>query len=403
MKIEFLVYRERRKMDRKVLIVASTASMIKQFNMRNIGILAQLNYRIYVAANFKNPGTITREIANKLKEQLIDMGVVIVQVNFQRGIGDLRSNIRCFQVLRQVMSENSFEFIHVHTALAGVIARVAGVFQHQKILYTIHGMQFVKGGSLFRWLMFFPVEFAMSFVTNTIITINEEDSRIVNRYFNNVESVEVPGVGINFSRFDKILDKKQALEKYGYGEQDVILLSIGELSARKNHMAIISALKEFNNKNIKYLVVGIGALQDEIEEYIQRNNMTDQVKLLGYCESKDLVELIGSSDYGVFPSTLEGLMTAGLEVMAAGIPLIFSDVRGIRDYSEHNITGYNIGNADRKSILQSLEWAVNTKNTDSYNNMSKRCRSVAQKYDKSVVDSLMTEVYERSSSNKLKE
>ena len=196
--------------------------------MRNIGILAQLNYRIYVAANFENPGTITREIANKLKEQLIDMGVVIVQVNFQRGIGDLRSNIRCFQVLRQVMSENSFEFIHVHTALAGVIARVAGVFQHQKILYTIHGMQFVKGGSLFRWLMFFPVEFALSFVTNTIITINEEDSRIVNRYFNNVESVEVPGVGINFSRFDKILDKKQALEKYGYGEQDVILLSIGE-------------------------------------------------------------------------------------------------------------------------------------------------------------------------------
>lgn len=144
-------------MSRKVLIVASTASMIKQFNMRNIEMLLELNYEVYVAANFKNPGTITCEIANKLKERLINKGVIIVQVDFRRGIGDLKSNIRCLQILRQIMSRYVFDFVHVHTALAGVLVRVAGIFKHQKIIYTIHGMQFVKGGSLFRWIIFFQL------------------------------------------------------------------------------------------------------------------------------------------------------------------------------------------------------------------------------------------------------
>lgn len=244
---------------------------------------------------------------------------------------------------------------------------------------------------------FFPVEFALSFLTNTIITINDEDSRVVNKYFNSANNIEVPGVGIDFLKFNSSFDKSHALDKYGYSEKDVILLSIGELSDRKNHMAVISALKEVDNKNIKYLIVGIGPLQGEIEEYIERNNMMDQVQLLGYCEFEVLRELIGISDFGVFPSKLEGLMTAGLEVMASGVPLIFSNVRGIRDYSEHNITGYSIEPTSRESINSSLEWAINTKNTDLYRILSKNCQVIAHKYDKSEVDYLMKKIYKASS------
>ena len=51
---------------RNVLIVASTASMIKQFNLRNITLLKRLGYRVFVATNFAEPGTITAEMAQKL-------------------------------------------------------------------------------------------------------------------------------------------------------------------------------------------------------------------------------------------------------------------------------------------------------------------------------------------------
>lgn len=60
---------------RQIIIVATTASMIEQFNMNNIKILKELGFGVHVGTNFKSPGTITNEISNGLIEKLTKLGV----------------------------------------------------------------------------------------------------------------------------------------------------------------------------------------------------------------------------------------------------------------------------------------------------------------------------------------
>lgn len=383
---------------RNVLIVASTASMIKQFNLRNITLLKRLGYRVFVATNFAEPGTITAEMAQKLMTDLENHDVVTIQVDFGRASGTVKSNMICIAKLRKLFSDIAFDFVHVHSALASVLTRVAAVGKKQHIIYTIHGMQFFKGGSIKRWVAYFPVEWMLSGLTKLIITINQEDTGLVKKWFINSKTIEVPGVGIDYDRFSTSLkNKAQVLKKYGLSKDDVVFISVGELSDRKNHLPVISAINKLNNKHLKYFIVGIGPLKNEIQNYISENGLTDQVKLLGYRESDELNELLTISDFGVFPSKLEGLMTAGLEVMAAGIPLLYSGVRGISDYSEHLATGYNLNDVNESRLQKALEWAIETKDTPLYDGLSRNCKNVAKKYDKTLIDEKMLNIYENIS------
>ena len=69
-------------MSDKVLLVASVASMIQQFNMRNIDILLQMVYQVEVACNFAEGNTCAPEQIGELKKELEEGTLVEVPVGF---------------------------------------------------------------------------------------------------------------------------------------------------------------------------------------------------------------------------------------------------------------------------------------------------------------------------------
>ena len=62
-------------MEKRVLIIASVASMIGQFNRDNISLLQEMGYKVDVACNFKKGSTFSEESAKRLKKELIEQGV----------------------------------------------------------------------------------------------------------------------------------------------------------------------------------------------------------------------------------------------------------------------------------------------------------------------------------------
>ena len=66
--------------------------------------------------------------------------------------------------------------------------------------------------------------------------------------------------------------------------------------------------------------------------------MSNQVRILGF--RKDIPKLLHASDCFAFPSRREGLGLSAIEAMAAGLPLLTSNVGGINGYSENGLTGY---------------------------------------------------------------
>lgn len=370
-------------MKKKVLIVASTASMIKQFNLRNIKILKSLGYEVHVAANFKNPGTITTQLSEKLAKQLVNTSVIVHNIDFSRGMGNFKRNVIASKQLLKVFKENKFEFVHTQAALASVLTRLIAPLFRVRVLYTIHGMQFSKESSLLRWIFFFPVEWVLSLLTYAVIVINEDDERIVKKFFL-TKCFRVNGVGIDYSRFNTNSENKKQKSRR-------ILITVGELSKRKNQKMVIQSLSNLKQYDWEYLVVGIGPMQDELNELAKSLNIADKINFIGY--SEEIVELYRQADVAIFASYLEGLLTAGMEAMAAGLPSVYSNVRGIRDYLEDGRTGFKVRELTVKDMTETLKRMLETSD-ETLLKMGVCAKKEAQQFDKRYIDQDIVKIYE---------
>ena len=80
-------------MQKRVLLLASVASMIDQFNMDNIKILQQLGYQVDVACNFLEGNTCSNEKIQNLKETLNLLSVNYYQIDFTRNVTNIKRDI----------------------------------------------------------------------------------------------------------------------------------------------------------------------------------------------------------------------------------------------------------------------------------------------------------------------
>lgn len=353
---------------RKVLIIASVASMIDQFNKPNIELLNSLGYDVDVAANFKNPGTITISRCQELLSWLADHSVDCYQVDFDRNVADLKADSEAFKEVDAVFKgtatpiftvsndgknvvnttrrhlESRYTFMHCHSPIGGVIGRIVAHRNHVKAIYTAHGFHFYDGAPIKNWILFYPVEKELSRWTDVLITINKEDYKRAKKKFHAKKVVKIPGVGVDTARFDTChVNRNAKRAELGIPTDAFVLLSVGELSERKNQRVVLEAIKKLSidkaeeYSHIYYLCVGQGELEGEYNDLIHNYGISDHVKLLGF--RADIGELCETVDCFVHPSVREGLGIAPLEAMASGLPLISTYVNGIKDYTENGKSG----------------------------------------------------------------
>ena len=357
--------KEKRERVKKVLIVATVFKFLG-FEKNNIKILKSMGYEIHCAANLNQ--------AEWLKDDglLDDIGIIKHQVDFERNPLS-KQNINAYRQLKCLIKKYHFTLIHCHTPVAAALTRIAAIKSRKhgtKVIYTAHGFHFFQGAPLKNWMLYYPVEKILSWWTDCLITINKEDYKRAKKKFHAKRTEYVSGVGVDTQKFfipDKDLeikkqkeitaDKSSIIKDYekadtlqksiveeessyitirqekrkelGVHQDDFVIVSVGELNANKNHRVIIEAVKQLNDRKIKYIVCGMGELKEELEELIKKERLEKQVFLLGYRE--DIREILWVGDLFAFPSKREGLPVALMEAMASGIPCIASDIRGNRD------------------------------------------------------------------------
>lgn len=331
-------------MEKRALQLASVASMIDQFNIPNIEILQSLGYKVDVVADFTNPGTITKERAEDLKKRLNDMGVKVYDIAIPRSLNPI-AIMKAYRKVRYLLYKKSYNLLHCHSPIGGVIARQAAKGLRKsglKVIYTAHGFHFYEGAPLKNWIVFYPIEKHYSRYTDVLITINKEDYKRASEKFKAKKTVKIPGVGVDTEKFAVCkVDRAAKREELGVKDSDFLLLSVGELSERKNQKIVIDALHKMKGEgsieNIVYLAVGKGDQEEEFKRLIKEYDLNNHIKLLGF--RTDIDELCETVDCFVHPSIREGLGIAPLEAMAAGLPLISAAVNGIKDYTEDGVSG----------------------------------------------------------------
>ena len=356
----------------KVLIVASVVSFIEWFNKENVDYLNKTRKcELHIACNFDYMEDTDEERTRAYIDKIKREGVILHNIHFARSPFSSQ-NIDCYKRLKAIIEENHFDLIHVHTPTVSILTRLAARKARKEgttVMYTCHGFHFHNAAPKKNWMMFYPMERLMSRFCDYIVTINKEDfNRAKTFHAPNVRYI--PGVGVNINRIhDCKIDKRAYKRDIGVPEDCVLILSIGEMIERKNHEVIVRALAKVQNPNVYYAICGKGPLREHLEQLANELGVGDRVKFLGF--RKDIPELCNTADISAFPSRIEGLGLAGIEAMAAGVPLVSSNVHGILDYVIDGKTGYALDPEDVDGFAKAISKLADDENLR--NDMAANC------------------------------
>lgn len=378
---------------KKALMYASVASMIDLFNMDNIHILQSLGFQVDVACNFKNGSITSNERVEEFKKELRELGVNIHDIPIPRSMFKINDILKSLILTKRLYNNNNYQFVHCHSPIGGVVSRLAAITYRKrglKVIYTAHGFHFFKGAPLKNWILFYPIEKICSNWTDVLITINNEDFNIANDKFKANNVIYVPGIGVHVDEIqNQKIDIDSMRKELGLKSDDYVIMSIGQISIRKNQKVIIEAISLINNPKVKYVIVGFGELEEELQNLANKLNVIDRVIFTGY--RQDAKALLHCADLFAFPSLQEGLPASLMEAMSVGLPVVCSDIRGNNDLIENDIGGYLCNSNDYKSFAKKIDYLLNNK--DIALKMGKYNQNNILNYDTKVVIDEMKNIY----------
>jgi glycosyltransferase involved in cell wall biosynthesis len=110
------------------------------------------------------------------------------------------------------------------------------------------------------------------------------------------------------------------------------LIAVGRLKAPKDFVTLVRALARLPEGGFEALIVGDGPDRGEVEDEIVKLGVEGRVQLAG--ERSDVPALLADSDVFVLSSRSEGLPVSVLEAMAAELPVVASNLGGLRELAE---------------------------------------------------------------------
>lgn len=148
--------------------------------------------------------------------------------------------------------------------------------------------------------------------------------------------------GLNFGALKHLRDQKKL----------PVVLTVARLHKQKGHAFLLEASKLI--PGAIFVFAGDGPERNYLENYSKELNVQERVVFLGY--RNDIPSLISECDIFVLPSLFEGLPLTILEAMAAGKPVVASDIPGVDEEVVNNVTGFLVP----KENPEALALAINS-------------------------------------------
>ena len=136
------------------------------------------------------------------------------------------------------------------------------------------------------------------------------------------------------------------------------IVTVANLRREKNHEALIAAaaLLASSRPELRYRIVGDGPRRAELEALARARGVADRIEFLGHQE--DVPSLLAGADLFVLPSRSEAFPNGAIEAMAAGLPVVASDVGGLRDLIDDGRTGLLVPPANPEALAAAIESLV---------------------------------------------
>jgi glycosyltransferase involved in cell wall biosynthesis len=183
-------------------------------------------------------------------------------------------------------------------------------------------------------------------VQNQLIKEGVSPSKIIQHY---------NGLDLERLKVRAGLRRKEALAAFGLPSERRYLSIVANLrNAVKDHPMFLRAAARVRASvpDAGFVIAGEGELMESLRELAVQLGIQDDVFFIGRCDN--VADLLFASDIGVLSSKAEGFANAILEYMAAGLPVVATDVGGAREAIAEGETGYTVASGDDERMAERI-------------------------------------------------
>jgi glycosyltransferase involved in cell wall biosynthesis len=210
---------------------------------------------------------------------------------------------------------------------------------------------------------------------------------LTNYYKIPAHKIKVIHNGVDIKKFQPTADKRKVKLELGFNPNDIAIVSVGRLYARKGLFTLIESMPAVIKRfpNAKFIISGKGQ-SDEMDKLIAHATRLGVIKNIiftGYTPDKELPKLYQAADVFAFSTFYEHHPFAVLEALATGLPVVTTTVGGIpetitsgkngflvkpfneRQFAdkvlyllEHPAFAAEMGNLARKTVVEQLDWRI---------------------------------------------
>lgn len=273
-------------------------------------------------------------------EELRRLGIPFLSLRYLvRDVEPLR-DLRAFLELRSVLSVLKPDLVSAHSTKAGILARLAARSLGLRVIFTAHGWAFAEGVATTQRMMYALAERVAAMFCDRIITVSEHDRSLALKY-RLVPKDKVVVVHNGMPDVQPTMRSRPEAEP-------VRIIMVARFEPQKDHITLLRAVAGLRHLGWVLEFVGSGAQVEAAREAVARLGLTDRVCFLG--ARRDVAERLAMAQIFVLVSRWEGLPRSILEAMRAGLPVVASDVGGVREAVVDRVTGFLVPRGDHETL-----------------------------------------------------
>ncbi len=251
--------------------------------------------------------------------------------------------------------KEKFDLVATHTSKGGFLgrlsARMAGV---PHIVHHAHGFSFNRPLRPLAHRFFVELErFAAKF-GDRIIAVNEHQRQMaVGLGVEAAERTCTVANGIDLAPFDRA-DGSELRARLGLDASAILIGAVGRMEAQKGFKYFIQALPRIARSipSARFVIAGDGELRPQLEEQARQAGAAGYTHFIGF--QRDVPSVLAALDIFVMPSLWEGLPLSLIEALAAGKPIVATDIEGNREVVDDGETGLIVPPADSSSLADAV-------------------------------------------------
>lgn len=274
-------------------------------------------------------------------------GFKVLPIKFN-GYMDILERKRFFYLLKEIKPDIVHSHMFISSFFASPLAKLAGA----KVVETSHGREAwrkkgIKGAFLVDRLI-------GRFVDRIIAVSSSTATYLIKEKGLPEEKIVIIHNGRELEEFDPFKDFSPTKREFGLEGREPVISVIGRLEEQKGHRYLLEALPALVTSfpSLKVLIVGDGSLKGELMDQCRTLNLTGHVVFTGF--RKDIVNILGVSDFVVLPSLWEGLPLIAIEASAMARPLVATGVDGTPEVVRDGKTGILVPPKDVRALKEGI-------------------------------------------------